>query len=95
MKSAWWRWKDFVDNVRAGKILNAKNAERLAAILANVPRRRVKDAYDRIIGDGNKLAGVVRRLLLQAQKKPKEAFDKWAKYVDDVNKKKLLDQVNA
>jgi|EP00360_Condylostoma_magnum_P000960 hypothetical protein len=37
----------------------------------------MKDANDRIVGEGDKLKGALRRILIAYQKKPKDAFDLW------------------
>jgi hypothetical protein len=37
----------------------------------------MKDSFERIVGDGSKLAGVMRRLTIEAQRKPRDAFQKW------------------
>jgi hypothetical protein len=43
-------------------LLDIDRAHKLNKALNNIPRRTLKDAHDRIIGDGNKLAGTLRRL---------------------------------
>jgi hypothetical protein len=52
-------------------------SNKLVALLKQIPSRNLKDAYDRIIGGGDKLKGAIRRLILAYQKKPKDAFDLW------------------
>lgn len=43
----------------------------------NIPGRKVRDAYERINGDGSRLAGAIRRLKQTADRKPKDALKKW------------------
>jgi hypothetical protein len=58
-------------------MLDQANAVKLEKKLLSIPKRTIKDAYERIIGDGSKLAGVMRRLTIEAQRRPKDAFQKW------------------
>jgi len=44
-------------------LLNAIKARELKECLERIPNRIVKDAYERINGDGNKLKGVIKRML--------------------------------
>jgi len=51
----------------------------------------LKDGYDRIIGDGNKLAGVIKRILGIYARKPRDAFNKWKDWLNNIKNKGLLD----
>jgi hypothetical protein len=64
--------------------LNIDRAHKLNKTLNNIPRRTLKDAHDRIIGDGNKAAGAIRRMVNMYRQKPRDAFNLWKKYVNDV-----------
>jgi hypothetical protein len=63
--------------------------------LSKIPQRTLKDANDRIIGEGDKLKGALRRLILAYQKKPKNAFDQWKNYLEMIRNKQLIDQNRA
>jgi hypothetical protein len=41
----------------------------------------IKDAYERIVGDGSKVTGVIKRLLHAAHRKPREALKRWRDWV--------------
>ena len=94
-QSAWTKWNQFVGACKRGDVMNVANANRLKGLLESIPRRTVKDAYERIQGGGDKIAGIMRRLTIEAQKKPKQAFNRWQKYVDQTKQKQLLDNANA
>jgi len=43
--------------------LNAIKARELKDKLESIPSRTLKDGFDRIVGDGNKMKGVIKRML--------------------------------
>jgi hypothetical protein len=45
--------------------------------LLNIPRRVIKDAYERITTNDKSVSSALRRLAIEIQRKPKAAFDKW------------------
>ena len=94
-KTAFERWRLFVNEIKKGKILDNVKAQKLAVCLAKIPVRRVKDANDRILGGGSKIKGVLRGIMKKLSDKPKSAFVKWRKFVDDVKKGKILNSVKA
>jgi actin-like ATPase involved in cell morphogenesis len=49
-------------------------ARQLKECLEKIPSRVLRDAYDRITGDGSKLAGAIRRFISAAERRPREAF---------------------
>eukprot|EP00360_Condylostoma_magnum_P000840 CAMPEP_0168316120 /NCGR_PEP_ID=MMETSP0210-20121227/14409_1 /TAXON_ID=40633 /ORGANISM="Condylostoma magnum, Strain COL2" /LENGTH=51 /DNA_ID=CAMNT_0008294931 /DNA_START=33 /DNA_END=188 /DNA_ORIENTATION=+ len=51
----------------------------------------MKDAYERVIGDGSKMKGVVKRMLKQYEKRSVDAFRKWKEYLHLVKHKGMLD----
>ena len=70
-------------------------AQELKNVIMNIPRRTMKDAHERIIGDGSKLAGVMRRMTMEAQKRPRDALAKWKNYLQMCKEKGILDRVKA
>ncbi|CAG9311042.1 unnamed protein product [Blepharisma stoltei] len=89
------KWKDFVNNCKQGDLLNAVNAQKLKIALERIPARTIKDAHQRILGDGDKFAGNVRRILIQLQKKPRIAFNIWKQYIQDCKTRNLFDNVRS
>jgi hypothetical protein len=63
--------------------------------LSKIPQRTLKNANDRIIGEGDNVKGAIRRMLIAYQKKPKDAFDQWKKYLEMVRNKQLLDTIKV
>lgn len=52
----------------------------------------MKDSFERIIGDGSKLIGVMRRMAIEAQRRPRDALQKWKNYLQMVKEKGMLDR---
>ena len=75
--SGFRRWQDFCIARRAQDSLKKLKAAQLKNSLQRIPRRVVRDAYDRILGDGKVVAGAMRRLALQIQKRKQAAFLLW------------------
>jgi len=46
-------------------------------MLERIPSRTLKDGFERIVGDGSKLKGVIKRMLKQYEKRGHDAFRKW------------------
>ena len=66
-------WKEFVKNINAGKLLDGVRAHKLNNLLKYIPNRVVKDAHQRVIGQGNKVVGALRSLENQLRKIPKNS----------------------
>jgi hypothetical protein len=47
--------------------------------------------FERIIGDGSRVAGALRRVFIQLQKQSRISFDQWKKYIVALKDKKFLD----
>jgi hypothetical protein len=94
-KDAFIRWKDFKQNCDKKLILDSLKTQKLKLSLSLVPKRTLRDALDRVVGDSDKVAGTLRRLQLHYNRKPKEAFDKWKDYLNEAKKKNLLNALNA
>lgn len=90
-RDAFLRWKDYMMECRNGKLLNMIKANRLKDAMKNIPNRTLKDGFDRVTGDSNKIAGALRRIMLLYLRKPKESFDRWRNYLLGVNRKEILD----
>lgn len=94
-KEAFDNWKQYVNDVNNKKLLDAERANKLHNALTRIPRRTLKDAHDRIIGEGDKLKGALRTIMHTYKNAPKQAFDKWKKLPQDVSDKKLLSALHA
>jgi hypothetical protein len=75
------KWRDYLAIARSQGLLNALKARELKECLEQIPNRVIKDAYERIVGDGSKVTGVIKRLLHAAHRKPREALKRWRDWV--------------
>jgi hypothetical protein len=75
--------------------LDAVRAQKLKNLLSRVPRRTLRDAEVRLMGDGSKVNGALINLHKRLHRMPKNAFDNWSAYVSSVKKGDLLDEVRA
>jgi hypothetical protein len=69
--------------------------QKLRNALNRVPNRTMKDAFNRVIGDGSKVKGIMKRVCLNMFRRPKSAIQKWIKYSDAIDNKKLLDNTRS
>ena len=89
------RWKKFVDAVRNGEMLDSLKAEKLKSILNVIPKRVLKDAEDRIVGQGNKIKGRLRELENKLKQIPRDAINRWKDYVNEVKTGAILENLKA
>ena len=94
-RNALHQWKDYVEKVKTGAILDNLRAQKLKSALSQVPMRVTKDAYLRVIGQGDKILAMLRNLENQCRKVPRDALRAWKQYVDRVNSGSLLDNLRA
>ena len=81
--------KKLFDNTRSAKLQNQ---------LEKIPRRTMKEAHERIRGLIFASAGVIKTIKRMdgiLKRKPKEAFDRWRKYVHAVNNNEVLDGIRT
>ena len=50
----------------------------------------MRDATQRILGDGSKVKGAIKKIYSAMQKMPKVAFEKWGKYLVGLRTKTSL-----
>jgi uncharacterized protein YjbJ (UPF0337 family) len=83
-------WFKFTDKCRRKQLLQYLRSQKLRSALEKPFRKTLKDANQRIIGQGVKAHGALMKLVQKAKKKPKPAFEKWRDFVKDYGKKGLL-----
>jgi len=76
-KQAFDRWRKFAQAVGNNFIMNNLKSQILLNALNKVPKRVLRDAVQRIIGDGSKVKGAIKQIYNTLLRKPKTAFDKW------------------
>ena len=89
------KWTKFVHQTKNKEILDSANSARLKNSLNKIVRRTLKDGYSRIIGNGNKVKGAVKSVLMGIKKRPRIAIKKWLKFAEDCEKKVLLDSARS
>ena len=80
-KEAFDRWRKYVHAVNNNEILDEIRTQKLLKALSRVPVKVMRDATQRILGDGNKVKGAIKKIYSAMQKMPKVALEKWKKYV--------------
>jgi hypothetical protein len=63
--------------------------------LHKIPQRTLRNGFNKVIGEGDNVKGAIRRMLIAYQKKPKDAFDQWKRYLEMVKNKQLLDTIKV
>ena len=81
VKGVWGMWRDFVARTKRGELMDAVKTQRLKIALENVPRRTMRGSFERIIGDGSRVKGALRRLELTASKIRDSAFLIWKDFI--------------
>ena len=60
-----------------------------------VPVRTLRDATQRILGDGSKVKGAIKKIYSAMQKMPKVALEKWRKYMIGLKNKDFFDNLRS
>ena len=89
------QWKNFVEDIKKGAILDSLKAQQLKFAMNRIPLRTLKDAENRIFGQGDKVTGMLKNLEKSVKRIPKDALSQWRKYVDSVKKGAILDSLRA
>jgi hypothetical protein len=55
-----------VRDVKEKGLLDGAKTAMLKNCLQKIPTRTMKDSFERVVGDGSKIAGVIRRLTIEA-----------------------------
>ena len=53
-------WRNYNLKVKEGLVLDNLKAQKLSITLKEIPLRTIKDSIQRIIGNGNKIKGVIK-----------------------------------
>jgi len=94
-KEAFDRWRKYVLAVNNNEIFNGIRSQKLLNCLERIPKRKMRDATQRIAGDGDKVKGAVRKIYSAMQKMPKVALEKWRKYLEGLKNKDFFDNVRS
>ncbi|OMJ76392.1 hypothetical protein SteCoe_24260 [Stentor coeruleus] len=88
-------WKGFVEACKQKGIFDNLRSQRLKISLDRIPRRKLKDAVQRVLGDGSKAKGAIKNILSAIQKMPKNALERWRDYIQNIKTKGMLDNARA
>ena len=94
-KSAWSKWRAYVSEVKRGALLDAIKSQKLRKCIESVSRRIIKDALERVIGDGNKVKGALRRLEISCYKIRDSAFLIWKTSMINKRTRESLEKLRA
>ncbi|OMJ81595.1 hypothetical protein SteCoe_17904 [Stentor coeruleus] len=89
------KWNKMIIEIKQGILLDACRTEKLRNALNKVPRRVLRDAMMRAVGDGGKVNGVLKSLKYSVERRPRDALYKWKKYIQDCHKGKVMDALRA
>jgi hypothetical protein len=76
-KHLWEKWKKFVDDCKKQLLFDQVRTERLRKKLIGLPFRIMKNALERMLGDGSSVKGALRRLIMNVEKTKMVKFNIW------------------
>ena len=88
-------WKNYNLKVKEGKFLDNLRAQILEKTLNQIPLRTMRDASQRIIGNGDKIKGALRELEAKIKQIPRDALSIWKNYNLKVKEGMILDNLKA
>ena len=89
------RWKNFVNLCHSQKMLDGLRSHKLVTNLQKIPNRTLRNACERLLGEGNLVKGAIKRIQSAILKKPKLGLEMWKKYVQDCKQKKFYDNARS
>ena len=89
------KWKDFNEKAKTGVLLDAARAKELQMKLAKIPLRTTKDAVERVIGQGDKVKGMLKNLDNKLKRIPRDALRQWKDFNDKAKTGALLNAARA
>ena len=97
-KKALRRWAKTVQDTKDKKLFDGARSAKLQLSLVRILRRTMKEAHERVKGlmfASPQVKGIIKRMDGILKRKPKEAFDRWRKYVQAVNNNEVLDGIKS
>ena len=94
-KEAYDKWRKYVTAVNKKELLDNVKSQKLQTVLEKVTKRKLRDATQRIVGEGNKVKGAIKKIYSTLQRKPKSAFEKWKKYLEGLKHKNFFDNLRS
>ena len=88
-------WKDYIVNCKNKALLDNRNSSKLSMLLGGIPKRVLKNALDRIIGDGNRVKGAIKQIAMSFKNKTKASLEVWKKFVYGCKHKVFFDNIRS
>lgn len=89
------KWVNYADNINKKKLLDSFRSEKLKSTTKEILRRSLRNAFQRVLGDGDKVKAVIKNLEAKTRNIPRQALNAWKKYVDNVSNKQLFDNLRS
>ena len=89
------QWKKYAEDIKTGGILDNLRAHKLKSALAGIPLRTLKDSKNRVVGQGDMVTGVLKSLDAKIKNIPRQALQRWRKYVNNIKTGGLFDNLRA
>ena len=89
------QWKQYNNDAKKGAILDNLKAQKLKFSMSKIPVRTMKDTIERIIGQGDKVKGMLKNLDNKLKNIPRDALRNWRDFNDRVKKGDLMDSLRA
>ena len=94
-KEAFESWRKYVEGINNKEILDNVRSQKLLIKLNNLTKRILRDATQRMTGEGDKVKGAIKKVYSTLLRKPKTAFDKWKKYLEGLKHKDFFDNLRS
>jgi hypothetical protein len=89
------QWKKYIHLLKANKILDNLRSEKLKSHMQGIPRRKLRDVLQRMVGEGDNIKGALRRIIATLGKKTREAYSIWQKFVIGCKEKSFFDALRS
>ena len=88
-------WKQNTEQLKNEKLVKYLKSQKLRLALEKLSRKSLKDACQRIIGEGDKAKGALKRIIQKFQKRSKIPFARWRQHIADLSKQNLLHKIKG
>ena len=89
------KWKKYIQLVACKSFLDSLKTEKLKNLLQNIVKLKLRGYYQRIIGEGSRVKGALRRVFLSVLKKKSQGLQAWKNFVQGCHQKKFFDNLRS
>ena len=93
-KQAFDKWKSFIHAINNEFLLEQLRSLKIQFTLMRISYRVLRDCYQRILGQGNKMNGAFLIMILKVLRRPKCGFDRWKTFMFSMNQMQLKKSLN-